>query len=157
VTARTRYGEGMTTLEPGTRAPGFELTDQHGRTVRLRDLRGRKVLVYFYPEADTPGCTTQSCDLRDRRQDLAAVGTDVLGISPDMPDEQLAFDQKYGLGFPLLSDPDHATADAWGTWDEERGGIRRSSFLVDGDGRIERAWYGVKPKDTVPNALAALG
>ncbi|HJS27799.1 MAG TPA: thioredoxin-dependent thiol peroxidase [Actinomycetota bacterium] len=147
----------MSDLEPGTAAPDFELADQRGQTVRLREFRGRKVLVYFYPEADTPGCTIQSCDLRDHRQDLAEVGTDVLGISPDMPTEQLAFDEKFDLGFPLLSDPDHATADAWGTWDDERDGIRRSSFLVDEEGRIERAWYGVKPKDTVPNAVAALG
>jgi peroxiredoxin Q/BCP len=87
---------------------------------------------------------------------------DVLGISPDLPDKQLAFDEKYGLGFPLLSDPHHAVADAWGTWGEKTRdgrtyvGIIRSSFLVDEDGRIERAWYGVKPEDTVPNALEAL-
>lgn len=146
----------MSILEPGGAAPDFELADQHGQTVRLRDFRGRKVLVYFYPQADTPGCSIQSCDLRDHRQDLTDVGTDVLGISPDMPGEQLEFDEKFDLGFPLLSDPDHATADAWGTWDDEKGGIRRSSFLVDEEGRIERAWYGVKPKDTVPNAVAAL-
>lgn len=147
----------MSILEPGTAAPDFALADQHGRTVRLRDFRGRKVLVYFYPQADTPGCTVQSCDLRDHRRELAGVGTDVVGISPDMPKEQLAFDEKFDLGFPLLSDPDHETADAWGTWNDERGGIRRSSFLIDEDGRIERAWYGVKPADTVPNVVAALG
>lgn len=147
----------MSILEPGTAAPDFALADQHGRTVRLRDFRGRKVLVYFYPQADTPGCTVQSCDLRDHRRELSGVGTDVVGISPDMPKEQLAFDEKFDLGFPLLSDPDHATADVWGTWNDERGGIRRSSFLIDEDGRIERAWYGVKPADTVPNAVAALG
>jgi peroxiredoxin Q/BCP len=147
----------MTVLEPGTAAPDFALADQHGRTVRLKDFRGRKVLVYFYPQADTPGCTVQSCDLRDHRQDLSTVGTDVVGISPDMPAEQLAFDEKFDLGFPLLSDPDHETADAWGTWNDERGGIRRSSFLIDEEGWIERAWYGVKPADTVPNAVAALG
>ena len=147
----------MSTLEPGRAAPDFELADQHEQIVRLRDYRGRKLLVYFYPEADTPGCTVQSCDLRDHLQDLAEGGTEVVGISPDMPDEQLAFDRKYELGFPLLSDPDHATAEAWGTWDDGKAGIRRSSFLVDEEGRIERAWYGVKPKDTVPNAVAALG
>jgi peroxiredoxin Q/BCP len=152
----------MTKLGIGDAAPPFTLADQRGTTVRLQDLRGRKVLVYFYPEADTPGCTTQSCDLRDHRQDLAGIGAEVLGISPDMPDKQLAFDQKYGLGFPLLSDPDHAVAETWGTWGEKtRGGrtfvgIIRSSFLVDEEGRIERAWYGVTPKDTVPNALEAL-
>jgi thioredoxin-dependent peroxiredoxin len=149
----------MARLEPGDTAPPFELTDQHERRVSLADLRGRKVLVYFYPEADTPGCTTQSCSLRDHRQDLAGIGTEVIGISPDMPDKQLAFDRKYGLGFPLLSDPRHEVAEAWGAWGEKkRGGIGiiRSSFLVDEEGRIERAWYGVTPQDTVPNALAAL-
>lgn len=149
----------MARLEPGDTAPPFELADQHERRVSLADLRGRKVLVYFYPEADTPGCTTQSCSLRDHRQDLAGIGTEVIGISPDMPDKQLAFDRKYGLGFPLLSDPRHEVAEAWGAWGEKkRGGIGiiRSSFLVDEEGRIERAWYGVTPQDTVPNALAAL-
>jgi peroxiredoxin Q/BCP len=152
----------MTKLRTGDAAPPFALADQRGMTVSLQDLRGRKVLVYFYPEADTPGCTTQSCDLRDHRQDLAGTGADVVGISPDTPDEQLAFDQKYGLGFPLLSDPDHAVAEAWGTWGEKTRngrtfvGIIRSSFLVDEEGRIERAWYGVTPEDTVPNALEAL-
>lgn len=149
----------MARLEPGDTAPPFELADQHERRVSLADLRGRKVLVYFYPEADTPGCTTQSCSLRDHRQDLAGIGTEVIGISPDMPDKQLAFDRKYGLGFPLLSDPRHEVAEAWGAWGEKkRGGIGiiRSSFLVDEDGRIERTWYGVTPQDTVPNALAAL-
>jgi thioredoxin-dependent peroxiredoxin len=149
-------------LEPGNDAPTFALVDQHGETVRLDGYRGRKVLVYFYPEADTPGCTTQSCDLRDHRQDLASLGVDVVGISPDRPEAQLAFDRKYGLGFPLLSDPDHAVADAWGAWGERSrngasySGILRSSFLVDGDGRIERAWYRVKPADTVPSAVEAL-
>jgi len=149
----------MARLEPGDTAPPFELADQHESRVSLTDLRGRKVLVYFYPEADTPGCTTQSCSLRDHQQDLAGIGTEVIGISPDIPDKQLAFDRKYGLGFPLLSDPRHEVAEAWGAWGEKkRGGIGiiRSSFLVDEEGRIERAWYGVTPQDTVPNALAAL-
>ncbi len=152
----------MTSLQTGDAAPAFDLLDQRSDHVRLEDHRGRKVLVYFYPEADTTGCTTQSCDLRDHRKHLAGIGTDVLGISPDLPDKQFAFDEKYGLGFPLLSDPDHATADAWGTWGEKtsRGrtyvGIIRSSFLIDEEGRIERAWYGVKPEETVPNALATL-
>jgi thioredoxin-dependent peroxiredoxin len=149
-------------LEPGDVAPSFALPDQRGSTVRLEDYRGRRVLVYFYPEADTTNCTIQSCALRDHRSDLAGIGTDVVGISPDLPDEQLAFDEKYGLGFPLLSDPDHAVAEAWGAWGEKvRDGITsidiiRSSFLVDGEGRIERAWSPVTAEDTVPNALAAL-
>ena len=144
-----------TRLQPGDPAPDFALLDQHRHEVRLEDFRGRKVLVYFYPEADTPGCTTQSCDLRDHRQDLGGVGVDVVGISPDDPEKQLAFDRKYGLGFPLLADEQHTVADAWGTWGDED--IVRSSFLVDERGRIERAWYRVKAVDTVPEALAALG
>jgi thioredoxin-dependent peroxiredoxin len=152
----------MTTLQPGDAAPDLALEDQSGNTVRLSDFTGRRVLVYFYPKADTPGCTTQSCSLRDHRQDLAGLDVDVLGISPDRPDEQAAFDRKYSLGFPLLSDPDHAVAEAWGTWGEKTAygkttmGIVRSSFLVGPDGRIERAWYRVKPEDTVPKALEAL-
>jgi thioredoxin-dependent peroxiredoxin len=152
----------MSTLDIGTPAPRFDLLDQHGDRVRLEDFHGRKVLVYFYPEADTPGCTVQSCDLRDHRQDLAGLGLDVIGISPDAPDKQLAFDEKYHLGFPLLADEDHAVAEAWGTWTErERDGrtflgILRSSFLIGEDGTIEQAWYRVTPEDTVPKALAAL-
>jgi peroxiredoxin Q/BCP len=153
----------MTTLEPGDPAPAIALLDQHGSTVRLEDFRGRKLLVYFYPEADTPGCTRQSCSLRDHRQELTQIGAAVLGISPDAPPKQLAFDEKFHLGFPLLADEDHAVAEAYGAWGERTRssgevvtGIIRSSFLVDEDGRIERAWYGVTPEDTVPNALGAL-
>jgi thioredoxin-dependent peroxiredoxin len=153
----------MATLSVGDQAPAFALLDQHGTTVRLEDYRGQKVIVYFYPEADTPGCTRQSCALRDHRQELSGIGTAVVGISPDAPGKQLAFDEKYGLGFPLLADEDHAVAEAYGTWVErERDGrtsmgILRSSFLIDEDGRISQAWYKVKPEDTVPNALTALG
>lgn len=152
----------MATLAPGDEAPSFELLDQHGATVRLEDYRGQKLVLYFYPEADTPGCTRQSCSLRDHRQELSGIGAAVLGISPDAPEKQLAFDQKYGLGFPLLADEDHAVAQAYGTWVERKRdgrtsmGILRSSFLVDVDGRISHAWYKVTPEDTVPNALAAL-
>ena len=152
----------MAVLRIGDAAPPFALLDQHGATVRLEDFAGRRVLVYFYPEADTPGCTTQSCDLRDHRQELGGLDVDVVGISPDASDKQLAFDRKYGLGFPLLADEDHAVAEAWGAWTEKERdgrtylGILRSSFLVGPDGRVEHAWYGVRPKDTVPEALAAL-
>jgi peroxiredoxin Q/BCP len=149
----------MTELKPGDAAPPFSLTDQHGQTVSLRDFRGRTLLVYFYPEADTPGCTTQSCAVRDARQGFAELGVEAVGISPDLPEDQAAFDRKYSLGFPLLSDPDHAVAVAWGTWAERSNGsvgIIRSSFLVDGDGRIIAAWYRVKPTDTVPLAQREL-
>ena len=149
-------------LERGDEAPAFSLLDQHGNAVRLEEFRGRTLLVYFYPEADTSGCTTQSCAVRDHREDLGGLDVEVVGISPDDPPKQLAFDEKYSLGFPLLSDPDHAVADAWGTWGpktyqgREYEGIIRSSFLVGPDGRIEQAWYQVKPEDTVPRALEAL-
>lgn len=149
-------------LQPGDEAPDFALRDQRGETVRLSDLRGRKVLVYFYPMADTPGCTKQSCAVRDSRADLADAGVAVLGISPDEPEAQRAFDEKYTLGFPLLCDTDHAASEAYGTWGEQEHqghkwmGIKRSSFLIDEDGRVARAWYGVSPQDTVPNAVEAL-
>lgn len=153
----------MSRLTPGDPAPSFALRDQSGNTVALEDFRGRKILVYFYPQADTTGCTVQSCAVRDARGDLSNLGVDVLGISPDEPEAQAAFDAKYSLGFPLLSDPDHQVADAYEVWGErvrstgeKTIGIIRSSFLVDEAGRIEQAWYQVSPEDTVPNARAAL-
>jgi len=153
----------MAHLKEGSKAPTFALQDQDGKTVKLADFKGRKLLVYFYPKADTPGCTTQSCSVRDSKKDLAKLGVAVVGISPDKPSKQLAFDQKYGLGFPLLSDADHAVAEKYGVWGEKVNygrtymGIIRSSFLIDENGKIARAWYKVSPKDTVPNAEAALG
>lgn len=153
----------MAQLKPGDPAPAFELPDQSGRLVRLEDYRGRKLLVYFYPKAGTPGCTTQSCSVRDNLGNLEALGAAAVGISPDAPKAQTKFDARYGLGFPLLSDPDHATAEAFGVWGEKSMygkkymGIVRSAFLVDEDGTISEAWYKVSPGDTVPNALAALG
>lgn len=150
------------TLEPGDAAPEFALADQRGETIRLSDFRGKKALIYFYPMADTPGCTTQSCSVRDARLDFADAGVAVLGISPDAPDAQRAFDEKFGLGFPLLCDTEHAAAEAFGVWGEQdfKGhkwtGIRRSSFLIDEEGRISRAWYGVRPEDTVPNVVEVI-
>ena len=152
----------MAHLKEGAKAPAFALKDQDGQTVKLADFKGHKLLVYFYPKADTPGCTTQSCSVRDSKKDLASLGVAVVGISPDKPSKQLAFDQKYGLGFPLLADEDHTVAEKFGVWGEKVNygrtymGIIRSSFLIDEMGRIERAWYKVSPKDTVPNARAAL-
>ena len=152
----------MTTLAAGDTAPDFALPDQSGRTVRLSDLRGRGVLVYFYPEADTPGCTTQSCAVRDARTDFDGLDVDVIGISPSGRDAQATFDAKFALGFPLLSDPDHAVAEAYGAWGQKSLygntylGIIRSSFLIDPEGRVRGAWYKVSPKDTVPKALAAI-
>jgi len=150
------------TLSAGEKAPSFSLLDQGGRTVKLDDFKGRKVLVYFYPKADTPGCTKQSCSVRDARRDLKKLAVDVLGISPDPVEDQRKFDEKYSLGFPLLSDTGHAVADAYGVWGEKSMygkvvmGIVRSSFLIDEKGTILRAWYKVKPEDTVPRAEEAL-
>ena len=153
----------MAHLKEGSKAPAFSLKDQDGNTVKLTDFKGRKLLVYFYPKADTPGCTTQSCSVRDSKADLAKLGVAVVGISPDKPSKQAAFDQKYGLGFPLLADEDHSVAEKYDVWGEKVNygrtymGIIRSSFLIDENGKVERAWYKVSPKDTVPNARAALG
>jgi len=152
----------VATLKPGDAAPSFDLLDQNGVSVRLSDYAGRKLLIYFYPKADTPGCTVQSNAVRDAREDFSKLGVDVLGISPDRPEDQAAFDRKFGLSFPLLADTDHAVADAYGAWGERSfagksfQGIIRSSFLIDANGRIEQAWYNVKPKATVPNALEAI-
>ena len=152
----------MATLEAGDKAPAFSLVDQHGDTVKLSQFKGRKVLVYWYPKASTPGCTTQSCAVRDAKEDLASLGVDVVGISPDKPAANLKFDEKQGLGFPLLSDEDHAVAEAWGTWGEKSMygrkymGIVRSSFLIDEKGKVIEAFYKVSPKDTVPKARKAL-
>jgi peroxiredoxin Q/BCP len=149
-------------LQPGDKAPAFALPDQTGTIHKLGDHKGRKLLVYFYPKADTPGCTTQSCSVRDARRDLVKLGVDAVGISPDKPAAQQKFDTKYALGFPLLADEDHAVAEAFGVWGEKSMygrkymGIVRSAFLIDEKGKIAHAWYGVSPKDTVPGTLAAL-
>ncbi|MDQ3947473.1 MAG: thioredoxin-dependent thiol peroxidase [Actinomycetota bacterium] len=150
------------TLKVGDPAPEFALPDQHGETVRLADLRGRRVVLYFYPKADTPGCTTQACSVRDARPDLDTAGAVVIGISPDEPATQARFDTKHGLAFPLLSDADHAVAEAYGVWGEKSMygkkfmGIIRSVFVIDEAGRIVETLYKVSPKDTVPKALLAL-
>jgi peroxiredoxin Q/BCP len=153
----------MAKLSPGDKAPAFTLVDQDGTKVKLSDYKGRKVIVYFYPKADTPGCTTQSCELRDHRKELTKLGADVVGISPDPPAKQAKFDAKYGLGFPLLADEDHKVADAWGVWGEKSmygkkyQGIIRSAFVVDEKGKVVDAAYKVSPKNTVPFAKSALG
>ncbi len=147
-------------LVPGDRAPAFTLPDQRGEKVRLTDFRGRKVLVFFYPKANTPGCTTQACGLRDALPDLGDVV--VVGISPDAPEAQAAFDQAFGLGFPLLSDPQHRVAERYGAWGEKKmygrsyQGVIRSAFLVDENGRVAEAWYRISPKDTAKKVLRAV-
>jgi peroxiredoxin Q/BCP len=147
-------------LKAGDKAPAISLPDQDGTTTKLSGLKGRKVLVYFYPKADTPGCTAQACGLRDIAGQIG--DTAIVGISPDLPSKQKKFDTKYGLGFPLLSDPEHTVAEAYDVWKEKSMygrkymGIERSAFLIDEKGKIEQAWYKVSPKDTPTNLLKAL-
>ena len=149
-----------TPLAPGDKAPAFTLLDQTGEKVRLSAFKGRKVMLYFYPRADTPGCTTQSCNLRDIAGEIG--DTQILGVSPDKPEKQAKFDEKYGLGFPLLADEDHAVAEAYGVWGEKKNygkvylGIIRSAFLIDEKGKISHAWYKISPKDTPLKLQAAL-
>ena len=145
----------------GSPAPAIDLLDQHGEPVSLASFAGRKVLVYFYPKADTPGCTTQACGLRDVADRIGT--TAIVGISPDAPAKLARFDTKYDLGFTLLSDAEHQVAEAYGVWvlkknyGKEYMGVQRSAFLVDEQGRIERAWPKISPKDTPTELLAALG
>ena len=150
----------MTTLSAGDKAPAFTLTDQHGEKVQLTKLKGRKVLLFFYPKADTPGCTAQACGLRDVADQVGDAV--ILGVSPDLPAKQGKFDAKYRLGFPLLSDPEHTVAEAYGVWGEKKlygkayMGIVRSAFLIDEKGKIAQAFYKVSPKDTPVKLLKAM-
>jgi peroxiredoxin Q/BCP len=152
----------MAKMNIGDKAPAFSLTSQNGKTVSLSDFRGKKLLLYFYPKADTPGCTKQACSIRDGSKELKKLGASAVGISPDEPSEQKKFDDKHGLGFSLLSDPDNKVAKAYGAWGKKSmygktyKGIIRSSFVIDGKSKIVQACYTVKPLDTVPNAKKAL-
>ena len=137
-------------LEPGDTAPAFSLPDADGKTVKLSDFKGRKVIVYFYPAASTPGCTKQACDFRDSLAQLNGAGIDVVGISPDKPEKLAKFRDAEKLTFPLLSDPDRTVLGAWGAFGEKKmygktvQGVIRSTFLVDEKGRVEVAQYNVK-------------
>jgi peroxiredoxin Q/BCP len=152
----------MPQLKVGDKAPAFSLQDQSGKTVSLAQFKGRKLLVYFYPKANTPGCTIQSCSVRDARPVFGKRGVAVIGVSPDTPAAQQKFDEKFGLGFPLLADTGHEMADAYGVWGEKSMygrkyfGIVRSAFLIDEKGKIAGSWYKVSPADTVPEAMASL-
>ena len=153
------YGRDM--LKPGDKAPDIDLLDQNGKSVTLKKFAKKKVLVYFYPKADTPGCTTQSCGLRDIKDQIGRAV--IVGISPDTPAKQKKFDEKYELGFPLLADTENKVAKAYKVWKKksmygrEYMGIERSAFLIDGNGVIIEAWYKISPKDTPIKLLAALG
>jgi peroxiredoxin Q/BCP len=151
--------------EVGSPAPLFELPDQTGGTVSLADLAGEWVVLYFYPRADTPGCTTQACSVRDRSSEYASFNARVLGVSPDEVDAVAKFDTKYDLGFTLLADADHSVAEKYGAWVEKNMygkkymGVQRSTFLIDPEGEIARVFPKVQPKkhdDLVLGALAEL-
>ncbi len=149
-------------LETGTTAPDFALAADTGQTVRLSDLRGSRVVLYFYPEDDTPGCTTQARDIRDNWGAVNATGARLYGISPDTVESHVRFREKFHLPYPLLADPDHAVAEAYGVWAERTTygrtswGVARSTFLVDEEGRIAQVWRPVKPSDHIANVLAEL-
>ena len=137
-------------LQAGDPAPDFTLPDADGKDVSLSDYRGRRVIVYFYPAAGTPGCTKQACDFRDNLGELNGAGLDVLGVSPDKPAKLAKFRDKEGLTFPLLSDPDRAVLQAWGAFGEKKmygktvTGVIRSTFVVGPDGKLEEALYNVR-------------
>ena len=153
----------MTMIEPGTSAPDFELPDQDGETVKLADHRGKWVVVYFYPRADTPGCTTQACGVRDRGGDYEAADAVVFGVSPDEPPALRKFADKHGLPFTLLADPEHAVADQFGTWVEKQNygkrymGIQRSTFVIDPEGVVRHVIKRVKPATHDDAVLRKLG
>jgi peroxiredoxin Q/BCP len=153
----------VTSLQPGDPAPAFTLPDQDGRPVSLADLRGRRVVLYFYPQAMTPGCTTEACDFRDSFASLEASGCTVVGVSRDDLESLRAFRERDGITFPLLSDPDRAVHDAYGAWGEKMNygktvqGVIRSTFVIDPDGVIEHALYNVRATGHVARLRRMLG
>lgn len=153
----------MTQLHPGDTAPDFTLDDQDGSPVSLADLRGRKVVLYFYPAAMTPGCTTEACDFRDSLGSLQGAGYAVIGVSRDAPAKLKEFAERDGLTFPLLSDPDRAVHDAYGAWGEKLNygkvveGVLRSTFVLDENGVVTQALYNVKATGHVARLRKLLG
>jgi thioredoxin-dependent peroxiredoxin len=149
-------------VEEGRPAPDFTLTSDTGDQVSLRALRGKPVVLYFYPKDDTPGCTAQACGIRDSWQEFAERGAVVLGVSPDSESSHIKFKEKYGLPFTLLADPDHEVAERYGVWVEKRNygktywGIERSTFVIDEDGKVSRVMRRVKPDAHTADVLAAL-
>jgi peroxiredoxin Q/BCP len=149
----------MARLEPGEPAPGFTLEADDGSTVGLGDLAGTTVVLYFYPKDDTSGCTAEACEFRDLAPDYAAAGARVIGVSPDPVASHVSFRDKHGLPFTLLSDPDHAAAEAYGVWVEKSRygrtymGVERSTFVIGPDGVLAQALYGVRPKGHAASVL----
>jgi len=150
-------------LQPGDPAPDFSLPDQDGRPIDLSSYRGRRLLVYFYPRDDTPGCTKEACQFNDALSDFEDTGVDVVGISADSAESHRRFRAKYGLRFPLLSDEGHRVAALYGAYGEKllygkpTTGVIRSTFLIDEEGRLERAWYGVRADGHAAKVLAEVG
>ena len=148
----------MTTLQPGDEAPDFVAVTDQNATVSLRDFRGKKVILYFYPADDTPGCTVQACGFRDHSGELEASNTVILGVSADDVDSHTQFKNKFALPFTLLVDADHAIAQAYGVWKEKTwfglgGGVTRSHFVIDETGKIAAAAYKIGARDSVSQAL----
>lgn len=146
----------------GQQAPDFEATTDTGETVRLSDYRGQRVVLYFYPKDDTPGCTKQACSFRDNYAEFDARNAVVLGVSPDHEASHVKFKQKYGLPFTLIVDEDHSISEAYGVWGEKKNygktymGVQRAAFLIDEAGKVAKAWPKISPADTPKNLLKAL-
>jgi thioredoxin-dependent peroxiredoxin len=149
-------------ISEGEPAPDFELTSDTGETVKLSELRGKPVVLYFYPRDDTPGCTTQACGIRDAYGEFERAGAVVLGVSPDDERSHVKFREKYGLPFTLLADTDHAVAERYGVWGEKKYlgksylGVNRSTFVIDADGNVQKVMHGVKPATHADDVLAVL-
>jgi thioredoxin-dependent peroxiredoxin len=150
-------------VEEGAPAPDFELQSDEGETVTLAALRGKPVVLYFYPKDDTPGCTTEACEFRDAYDRFREQGVEILGVSPDTEASHQKFKSKYELPFRLLADPDHRTAEAYGVWKEKRNygktymGIERSTFVIDEDGKVAKAMRGIRPAGHAAKVLETLG
>ena len=150
-------------VEEGASAPDFELASDEGETVKLSALRGKPVVLYFYPKDDTPGCTTEACEFRDAYDRFRDQGVEILGVSPDTEASHQKFKSKYELPFTLLADPDHRAAEAFGVWKETRNsgktymGIERSTFVIDADGKVAKAMRGIRPAGHAAKVLETLG
>ena len=152
----------MSYLNVGDKAPDFNVVNQDGENVKLSDFKGKKVILYFYPKADTPGCTAESCNLRDNYDDLLNKGYKIIGVSPDKPEKQKKFAEKYNLPFPLLADVDKEMIKAYGAWGikkmygKEYEGLLRTTYVIDEEGKIAKVFPKVKTKDHADQILEAM-